>query len=548
MLSYFAKGKNSAAFEKQICEKLLDEVMTLVPTLENQFILIRKELDTQTKQEMDKIQIGNMFEKCVTKVTDAITITDYNPTEDIKKKIKNKIEENKLIIEVNQELSDPEKRYRKRVQLAKHWCDNMIGIKNNISIMSLGKSQTGKTSLVKKMFNLSNKIVKIKGGLGSDTDKVKTHTKIVNGVKLLYADTPGFFDSRGKDKDKENNNKIIEYIQNNEIDVIFWVAKIIDIFSLEQQDLLRQLITKFGDGILKKMLIVLTHANGDAPLSYYHAYLKENKKKTDNTNKDNNNSNNDNTDDDADDDTYDTDDDTDDSDNDDDIILSNKVNHKEVWKRYIKDKKDDWQNKMNIIQDELKLRNKVTIPVVCAENDTRYTIPMKDEKNPEIITHCLRDGTPILETIMTEILKLVQLDKAPIAFLAMTDEEETSETVPPKPPSRPTSPPQVNHPDVTSKAHIPNPITITVPAAVPVPYMPAPPPHILPPPPQHIPPSPPPHILPPPPTSSISSPAPVTITQPSRPLNERQRALDKAINNITSESNNNGSWWSCTLF
>lgn len=108
MFSCFSKGKDSIVFEKQICEKLLDEVVTLVPTLEHQAILIRKDLETNIKQEIEKNQIGHMFENCVNKVSNAITIVDYKPAEDVKIKVKEKIDASKLIIELNQELSDPE--------------------------------------------------------------------------------------------------------------------------------------------------------------------------------------------------------------------------------------------------------------------------------------------------------------------------------------------------------------------------------------------------------------------------------------------------------
>lgn len=232
----------------------------------------------------------------------------------------------------------------KKVKLAKYLCKDVLNIKKKISIMALGQSQVGKTALVKKIFNLPNKIVKIKGGLDSDTDSVKTYTKVINGIELIYADSPGYFDSRGKDKNDENGKKILDYIQNNEIDIIFWVAKVGNICSLDQQDLLRQLIVKFGYGILKKMIIVLTHANCDAPIAYYKAYLKE-KKSTQNEKKsvdidDNINDNND---------TNDSNDD--DDDDDDDIIDSlDETDHVEVWKNILKLKRHHGSRKCLIFK------------------------------------------------------------------------------------------------------------------------------------------------------------------------------------------------------
>ena len=286
----------------------------------------------------------------------------------------------KLIDELEKE-TDRDKKFWKRVELSKLYCEELGDEKNVLDIMALGKSQVGKTALVKRLFNISDEKIKLKGGTDSDTEHIIVYRETINGIDIGYADAPGYFDSRGIKKNIENEEKIVDHITNQPVDVIFWVSKVTDIVDSNTYNLLCTLIRKFGTGILKKMLVVLTYANIDPPDEYYE------------------------------------------NDNDE--------NHLRAWKKFVKAKKKMWQDKLNCIQETVGVENKVNIPVVYAENNLRLTVKRNSTK-------CLRDGTPILETIMTEFLKLVKNDKAPIAFLALAGEDK--EEIPPTPPSRTVSP------------------------------------------------------------------------------------------------------------
>lgn len=247
--------------------------------------------------------------------------------------------------------------------------------KKEIKIMALGPSQVGKTALMKQLFGLDDKEVQLKGGLQSDTTEVETREKTINGITIKYSDSPGFLDSRGQDK--ENLQKIMDHLKNG-VDIILWVIKIHDIVNSSYQKLLEFLTDQFGYKIWKKTIVVLTYANDKPPEEYFEDYDSDNES----------------------------------------------INRREIleraWATYTKEKKKLWNNTFRNVQKMYEVKKPYDVPVVLVENNK-----FNREKIDGV--GVLIDGTPILETLMTQIFLLVEKCKAPYVFLAIAGNCENLE-------------------------------------------------------------------------------------------------------------------------
>jgi hypothetical protein len=155
--------------------------------------------------------------------------------------------------------------YQRSSNIIKRRCKNG---RAEFRILSIGPTQIGKTSTIKNLLKVDIKIGK---NTESDTDKISEYTKVFDNdgysIDFIYADTPGFFDSR--DRDDKHFEELCAYIRNNKIHVILFFAKFTDIIDGKYRELFAKLVTKFGTGFLNKTMVVLTRAMDGIPIEYY---------------------------------------------------------------------------------------------------------------------------------------------------------------------------------------------------------------------------------------------------------------------------------------
>lgn len=377
MFYLFGKKKEEDSnIGNHLCQKLLDDLVTVVqkdfPSLDikkDQFLDdSMRELKKTIHNEIENLDIKCIFEHISGNMSNFLK--EFSQDTDKINKFNNLINEKKNILNFGENLmsntdgDDKMLNFKEKIKLAKAYQSIVQNIKNKINILALGPSQVGKTALVKRLFNLKNSEVTLKGGLESDTTVLTTYKYNINGVTLNYTDSPGFFDSRGEQQNKENMEKIIDFINNNKIDLILWVSKLGTLVDINQIKLLESLSEKFGYNIWKKTIVVLTHANDVPPMEYFYNEDKE----------------------------YDE-----------------NIDKLDAWKLYTIKNKEKWQN---IFQKKCFKNEESIIPIVLAENNLR-----KAKKINDIYT--LLDGTPILESLMLEIFKIIHYDKSPIVFLIL---------------------------------------------------------------------------------------------------------------------------------
>ena len=397
MLSYIWGEKDEPSHTEAMCNQLMGQLIEIgkrhLPSIEEDVDKLinqaKKDVNDGIEKNLNKIDVEELYETFSKNVLCYLNekITNY----DASNLVKNIKGSQALLHDMNKNTESDFgsykdiqkiKIFKKRVRLAKQYGNLITGTgKKEISILALGPSQVGKTALVKRLFNLNDKELKLKGGLKSDTTKVETRTKIINGILVKYSDSPGFFDSGGKDK--ENLRKIITYLKNNDVDIVLWVIKINDIVFSSYKTLLINLTRQFGKDIWNKTIIVLTHANDIPPDEYF----------TDN-------------------DEYFMDNDEYQKEEEEKYNLQQEILLVDAWKRFTNGKKSIWRDVFNEVQRLFKTENPKNIPVVLIENSRRK---MKKINGIGV----LRDGTPILETFMTQIFKLIKKEKSPYVFLAM---------------------------------------------------------------------------------------------------------------------------------
>jgi AIG1 family len=376
--SLFGKDITEFSVLETLCKDSLEEI-----------IIVTCDLYPQMKEELNDI-----FTSCdeykildskmninVLRLYDGLTnalIAKMNQHVTTKKmgQLIEKIKENRELLSLSKENNNDEVHainiFKSKFKLVKFYVNKFMLGKKVIKLLALGPTQVGKTALVKRLFSLNDATLKLKGGLKSDTNFVRTFEDKINDVDFHYTDSPGFFDSRGTEQDVENMEQISRYIEENQIDIILWVFKVSDILDLKQKEKLIELTTKFGTNMWRKSIIVLTHANGLPPEEYY---------------------------------------------SNEDGIYDDSVSDIEAWNMYVNEKKKTWHFEMqDICGDE------INIPIVLTENNLRMS-----KKINGVST--LLDGTPILETIMIEIFKLIDDDKTPIMFLTLSGNTQNHQSM-----------------------------------------------------------------------------------------------------------------------
>ena len=346
--------------EEVICWELLEDIILttcdvcgdFAAQLPNIYSYVKSIITRNDQKKVDMKWVYSMLtSEIMDKIRSQITVDKIDIIVD-------KIKENQEILDSigNENEDNMVKMFKTKIKIARHYITKYAQ-KKTIRMLALGGTQCGKTALVKKLFNLNDDTLKMRGGLESDTSHIQTYHGQINGIDVEYVDSPGFFDTRGEDQDAQNMAEICGFIRQNEIDVIMWVFKTDDVLDLKQKKRLKKLTKEFGDAVWKKSLIVLTHANNLPPDEYY-----------------------------------------DDSDD---------VTDVDAWTKYINKKTIDWQTKIKAIS-----KTEINVPIVFSENNSRMLTKIDGVST-------LRDGRPIYETIMIEIFKLLDNIKSLNMFVAI---------------------------------------------------------------------------------------------------------------------------------
>lgn len=380
MLSVFFSEPEKQTATDKICESIMAGIIDTInkefPNAEegvNEIIKqckldFQEQIHTKTKD----VDAKHVYDFVTTQVLDYLASISVEPNK--MQPIAIQVKDGKELITLSNSLTDKFQefdkieRFRKKINASKKYQRIFKSIKSVVRILALGETGVGKTALVKSLFDLKNHELKLKGGVESDTEFVKTYEYKINEIILMYTDSPGFFDTRGSDKAKKNMKQIMNYIENNEIDIILWVSKIGDLVHEKHCKLLKKLTKAFGVKVWKKTVIVLTHANELPPDEYYE--------------------------------------------NDDE----EEVDEITAWKSYTEQKKYNWEKVFDKIQKKYDTNynpdSKITIPVALVENSIRRSNRIQGVRT-------LRDGTPFMEDLIKKIFTIIKKDKAPIIFLSM---------------------------------------------------------------------------------------------------------------------------------
>jgi GTP-binding protein EngB required for normal cell division len=297
---------------------------------------------------------------------------------------------------------------------SKKWSDilNKFGDKS-LKIIVFGKTQVGKTATVKNLFSIRD--IRLKGGTKSDTRKIREYDITINNVTLTYIDTPGFLDSEGND---ENNFELIKnYLIKNKVHIVLWFAKLADIVNSKEQEMIKYLTDSFTHHLWDHAMVVLTNANDDPPEEYItdiyqekvrHSYQQIGSNANDNERaeqllddgfgiEENDIE-------------FDTLDDFYGKDNEEQKIKINEEDKHQAWRTYVNRKKIMWQD---AFVKHGSMKNRIQITLV--ENNRYHRNNRRSENGDRMLI----DGTPIWETLMTNMMNLVSLDMTPFAFLVL---------------------------------------------------------------------------------------------------------------------------------
>jgi len=402
--------KEEKSVQQQICDVAIDTVMDAVkdiyPSIQSEVqSFVSNKIAEHKEKFKESLDTTQLFSYSLDLVYDYLQSQD----DDIEKlnMIERKIEIGReLVDDVDDYISNDEDsfdaQFKKRVEFCKKFTELSSSVKNKkkkLRILVLGQSQAGKTSTAKRIFR--QKSIKIKYGIESDTSDVTEYVFTVNGIQIIYYDTPGFFDTRGIEQDVINFSKIIDFIKNTKIDFVFWVAKIGDVCGSHYKKLLYDLSNSLGVDIWSKTIIILTCANGNAPDKFY-----ENKKNSENSSESSFS----------------------------DADEFTELDHIIAWKKYTKKKKQMWTNIFEEFLKEYYIANdipleKMRLPsVALTENEKSYLEGLKING-----VYYLRDReTPILETIMTYMFERVNKNTAPITFMALIGNQKNKPINEPK--------------------------------------------------------------------------------------------------------------------
>jgi GTP-binding protein EngB required for normal cell division len=238
-----------------------------------------------------------------------------------------------------------------------------------IKFALLGKTNSGKTSTVKYIFNIP---IELKGGTKSDTSQITPYMYEQNGIKFITVDVPGFCDSEGRDG--VNFKDLVQYFRDSQnskepIDLILWFSKINDIADWSVEEYIRKLNTEFGVKIWENTVIILTCANGSSIPDEYYSKVNEQLHKEGTE--------------------YDED------------SKSYKIL---VWKEYVNAKKQMWISKFKPYTDKV-------MDIILVENSERENGRRKTGEGT------LVDGTPIVETFYEVVLSKIGIQKSADALL-----------------------------------------------------------------------------------------------------------------------------------
>ena len=376
MLSYFFPEPKEQSTTDRVCEHLIS---TLIATINEELPDaeqgIKEIIDKCTedfhkniKDNVKNVDAQQVYDYVTTNLVNYISTRAHEIDSNKVACIRTEIKDGKELISLSSELGgkidkfDQLSRFRKKIHASKKYQKIFKSIKSIVKILALGETGVGKTALVKSLFDLKNNQLRLKGGVESDTEFMKTYQYNINEVTLLYTDSPGFFDTRGTAKAKKNMIQIIEHIKENEIDIILWVARIGDLVTEKHYNLLCKLTKLFGSNVWKKTVVVLTHSNDLPPDEYYENDGGE------------------------------------------------ELNEITAWKAYTMQKKLKWKDTFRDIQKNCK--NSVEVPVNLIENSIRRSNKINGVRT-------LRDGTPFLQELIKDIFTVIKKDKAPIIFLTM---------------------------------------------------------------------------------------------------------------------------------
>lgn len=409
VLSWFFPTSGKKPFSQQLTDDLIGEVtealQDTVPEIQQSiktylndtkkgFQKGLKDVMLENKDSINEEQVNLIRSKTKEYFNSAIkTFTDYI-TDNSKKELtpemiaainifKGTIEHKEGVVMATYDVSERNlKNYNQKVERAKSYLDLIKTQKKEIKILIIGGTQKGKTSLACLISGVKKNDIegaRTNGfGLTSDTTQIQPYIIEKNGVKLIWVDTPGWWDSRGAEQSAINKKTIETYIQNNkDIDIIMIVAKLGDTLDGNQQDAIKDFGKSCGQEIWEKTMVVLSYANSvETPTEYMEkAYYTFNP-------------------------------------NDSEINTYNPEMPKirlEAWVNFVNNSTLMWRNYFS-----QHIKNDVQIPVCLVENN-QFQWPQKNGKSILL----LRDGTPFLEELMYELLTIVDRKKTPIIFLAM---------------------------------------------------------------------------------------------------------------------------------
>ena len=251
--------------------------------------------------------------------------------------------------------------------------------KTELRIVIFGRTQVGKTAAIKNIFNLKN--LELKGNTGSSTSEIKEYVTVTNGIKLIFCDTPGYYDS--ENNDGKNFSRLKNFFVKNDVHLILWFSKIGDIIDASDQAIIKLLNREFGTKFWKHTVVVLTHANNTPPQEYFSPLDTESMEQLKDEEKEEEDE----------DDIFDF-----------ELVNVGRYRLKRAWCKYVQNKTDMWLKYF-----------KLKLNVVLIENN-------KFHHNNRVSVdgdRLLIDDRPMWENLMLAIIDTVADEIKPFAFMAL---------------------------------------------------------------------------------------------------------------------------------